>query len=104
MTRGEAIFKYRNELVVENGEWVIEGKRIPKRMKTPEALEYYGKKLNDAWLELGYLKERKSWHRHWLEYEHMVAHLPSPLQELMKKIFKEGYRIGCNECRNISRK
>ena len=99
LTRGETIYKYRNELTVVDGKWDIDGKPLPPRMPTEEALAYYNSKLWEAWIEYGYdgtneMVRKLGWKEWWHMASHIVESLPVRWQIRLRDLFAMGYALG----------
>ena len=99
LTRGETIYKYRNELTVVDGQWEIDGKKLPKRMSKKEAMEYYNAKLWDAWIRHGYTGttsaiRKLAWKDWWHMASHIIEALPVKWQIRLRDLFAIGYSIG----------
>lgn len=99
LTRGETIYRYRNELTIIDGKWEIEGKQLPQRMPYKEALEYYNSKLWEAWIENGYggtneITRKVGWKEWWHMSSHVIDALPIKWQIRLRNLFAIGYAIG----------
>lgn len=56
LTYGEAAYIAKDGMTLEQGYVVLEYPRHYSRMSIEDTIEYYGKKLNQVWVSLGYKK------------------------------------------------